>query len=345
MSLWRADPERAADALLLESFDRLVLPPPVSGRLLAVDVGPDAATALFRTHARAGTRVARRLARAGPLLPGWLPDGEAPFQAGILRLPKDKDEIEFAAHLALGALDPAAPLYLYGGNDEGIRSVAKRFLAEGMPVETLAAHSHGRVLRVLAPRDASRLRPDPFAWRRTSVIDFGDGRVRPWTSYPGVFNRGRLDAGTALLLRHLPQPRPAASILDFGCGTGILARALLDREPTVRATLLDHDHWALVAAAANVPEATTVRAADLAGSAVGAFDLIVSNPPLHDGIRETHDVLHALIAAAPARLRPGGRLVMVVQRRIPLERSLLAAFKTVDTLADDGRYRIWSATR
>ena len=75
------------------------------------------------------------------------------------------------------------------------------------------------------------------------------------------------------------------------------------------------------------------------------YAAILSNPPLHKGIAEDHALLEQLIADAPAHLRAGGCLQIVVQRRIPLERLLAKHFADVTVPAENGRYRVWRARR
>ena len=47
------------------------------------------------------------------------------------------------------------------------------------------------------------------------------------------------------------------------------------------------------------------------------YDLIVSNPPYHEGKGETERVLEELASGAPAHLTEGGMLLLVTQRRLP----------------------------
>ncbi|MFN3865313.1 MAG: methyltransferase, partial [Demequina sp.] len=48
------------------------------------------------------------------------------------------------------------------------------------------------------------------------------GREVTVETAPGIFSPGHIDAGTQVLLRHLP-PAPAGEVLDLGCGWGPLA--------------------------------------------------------------------------------------------------------------------------
>jgi 16S rRNA (guanine1207-N2)-methyltransferase len=340
VSRWRDDPDGAADHLMLEHWGEPSLLP--EGPLLLVEPGPRLeAAAKTRDHRSVRRRLRRGETGAVPAARDPfaidVPDG---FSAALLRLPKDKRELVMTAHLIAARLRPAGPLIVYGGNDEGIRSAGKALDDLGH-AETVAARGHGRILRLRIHNPPSR--GDLAAWRETQAIRFGNGPERPWVSYPGVFAGGGLDPATALLIAHLPTVPPSARVLDFACGTGIIAGALLAREPTIAVTGIDNDLLALRAAAENIPGATWLWATSLDDVPHRAFDLIVSNPPFHEGVREDAGCLAALIDRAPGCLAPGGALVLVTQRRFALAAMLEAHFKTVSMAADDGLSRVWCA--
>ena len=335
MSRWGADPDAAAQALIESALDAL----DVAGRAIAANAEP----ALTAALSAGGATVTAWTRRQGPgcaNVSPWPPDG--PFDLALLRLPKAKDEQLMTIHALLNVLAAAGRLIIYGGNDEGIKSVAKLADAVATDIVTVAARGHGRILSARRPADPGVLKSTLAAWRQTGSVMIA-GTARAWCSYPGVFADGHLDPGTALLLQHLPACKPGARVLDYGCGTGIIAAHILVRDPSAVVTMLDNDSAALVAAGENVPAASTVLAAAVDGAGTRQFDLIISNPPIHTGISENHAALAALITGAPRRLIKGGALVMVVQRRIALQDSLAERFTSVDILADDGRYRVWRA--
>ena len=47
----------------------------------------------------------------------------------------------------------------------------------------------------------------------------------------GVFSHGRLDTGTAILLREAPPPPHVGTLVDLGCGAGAIALTLAMRAP------------------------------------------------------------------------------------------------------------------
>ena len=314
MSRWANDPEAAADELIRRSLDAIDL----KGRvLLANHAG--ALPALLAERGVAAALWNRRLAGSAKAQ-AWPPAG--PFDVALLRLPKAKDEQEMAAHACLSVLAPGGRLIVYGGNDEGIRSAGGMLERLCGEVETLATRGHGRVLAARRPADTAPSARLAGGLALDRAARRSPARVRDWVSYPGVFAAGRIDEGTALLIGALPPLRPGDRVLDYGCGSGVIGAAALAAAPGIALDLLDNDAVALEAARENVAGARLLLGTQARRRRPHDYDAILSNPPLHKGIAEDHALLEQLIADAPAHLRPGGFLQIVVQRRVPLERLL-----------------------
>ncbi|MFV0297051.1 MAG: methyltransferase [Hyphomicrobiaceae bacterium] len=285
------------------------------------------------------------LTAGGPagVTPSAWPGPQRP-DAAFIRMPKAKDVLDMMLHAAAERLPPGAHVVLFGDNDQGVKSAEKRLSAIAGGLTTLAAKRHARVI------GGRRLRtlPEPKGkladWRRETQIRIG-GQLRSWASYPGAFAKGGLDDGTRLLMEHLPDVSDGARVLDFAAGTGVIAAAVLDSAPGTNVTMLETDLLALEAAGENVAGATAVLGHDLRTVDGAVFDVIVSNPPIHDGVMESRAVLDRLIAEAPKALRAGGELRIVVQRRIGVMKEFKAAFGACDVIADDGRFTVLSARK
>jgi 16S rRNA (guanine1207-N2)-methyltransferase len=141
-----------------------------------------------------------------------------------------------------------------------------------------------------------------------------DGRTLDLVTDRGVFSRGRVDPGTAVLLRKAPAPPPRGTLLDLGCGYGAIALWLAVRSPGADVVAVDVNRRALALveqnAAAN--ELSNVIAAMPDAVVDRTFDAMYSNPPIRIGKAALHDLLSTWLP----RLAPQGAAYLVVHRHL-----------------------------
>lgn len=167
----------------------------------------------------------------------------------------------------------------------------------------------------------------------------------------GWFSAGKPDAGSALLADRFDQ-RIAGAVADFGAGAGFLSAELLARCPSIGSLdLLEADWAALQAAKATLSGIDSAAQRrfhwrDVTSEPVErSFDWIVMNPPFHGGIRADPGLGKRFIDAAADALRPGGRLLMVANRKLPYEPTLNARFSSSVVLYQGQGYKIIEAVR
>jgi len=271
---------------------------------------------------------------------------DEPHDVAVMFLQKGAELNDLVAAMAHDALAPGGTAFLVGENKAGIRSAADVF--EGRLGPILFADRARHCALYQARRDASSAGRDIslVAWEREYQLDV----VAPLriVTMPGVFGLGRLDAGTRLLLKHLPTDI-AGSVLDFGCGSGVIGAAVKARVPECNVTLSDASAFALHAAtrtfAVNdlVPERIVVS--DVFSHLDGPFDLIVSNPPFHQGIATNYGIVAAFFAGCAQRLRPGGRVLIVANTFLPYERQMADALTSPVVLAQNEKYKVLLSRR
>ena len=156
--------------------------------------------------------------------------------------------------------------------------------------------------------------PDVGSDRATVTLTVGD-RVLTLATDRGVFSRGEIDGGTAVLLRKAPAPPGAGTILDLGCGYGPIALALAAQAAGAEVWAVDVNERALELATENAAENKLTNVTAAAPDAVPdglTFDAIYSNPPVRIG----KEALHQLLTRWLGRLAPDGSAYLVVQRHL-----------------------------
>ncbi|MEE2756412.1 MAG: methyltransferase [Myxococcota bacterium] len=264
----------------------------------------------------------------------------ASFETAVIRLPHSRDSLSYALNMIAGRLVPGGQLWICGANDEGIKSTAKRMGPLFSTIQTAGVKNHCRLLSGRRTEAPARSKIDH--WWTHQTLNLRHETV-DWYSLPGVFSRGRLDPATALLLDHLPQLKPKSRILDFGCGTGIIAWACQRLEKTIQVSASDADSLALKSTARNLDQVRLIQSDGWRSIPREEFDLIISNPPIHKGKSEDHSVLDQLIDGARKRLSKDGQLVIVGQGRLGLKHRMKAAFEGASCTARTNRFQIWSS--
>jgi len=277
------------------------------------------------------------------------------WEACIMHAPLGKDMLAMAAHAAASRMRPGDPLWAYGAPAHTGRTTSQT-LQEVFDVRQGAAPAArgqerapsaatGYVLRC-SRSTAAEARASLQAWSTSASVRLL-GAPCPWVTYPGLFSGGVLDPMSRLLIENLPRPGRGRKVLDFCCGSGIIAGAVREREPSAELTLLDADAAALEAAKVNVPGATVLLSDGWAAvPETEKFAAVVSNPPVHVGAESDFGVLKSLLQLAPLHLERGGYAFVVVQCYVPLKAILAASgavsrYKKVKLAAADGKFSVW----
>lgn len=250
---------------------------------------------------------------------------------------KNKQECQFQLLQWLSRATPGQKLWIVGENRTGIRSV-----------EALLAN-YGDIAKTDSARRCSL-----YQFQLTQRPDFDIARF--WKHYrvealpifalPAVFSSAELDGGTQLLLSTFQQPKLSGKVLDLGCGAGVIGAYLKQRCPTITLTLSDIHAMALASAERTLAEnglSGDVVASDVFSDIQGRFDLIVSNPPFHDGVDTAYRAVEALIAQAKQHLVRNGELRLVANAFLPYPDLLDRAFGHHQVLAKSTKFKVYSA--
>ena len=276
-----------------------------------------------------------------PLMPGSavIEEAREGTLAGMTILaPPATVERRYTLALAQRAMASHAPLTVLALKDKGGNRIAAELRAFGCDVDESSRQHY----RICATKRPTSLTGVDEAINAGALQRLESGL---W-SQPGVFSWDRLDAGSALVLEHLPPLTGRGA--DLGCGIGILALAALASPAVTQLTLIDIDRRAVTAAERNVSDPrASFRWADVRhGIAdLNGIDFVVMNPPFHDTGIEDQSLGQQFVERAAAMLRPGGICWLTANRHLPYERLMQKLFRAVTPQADANGFKIIMAEK
>ena len=263
----------------------------------------------------------------------------------ILTLPRSKQKLEMMLNCGRSLLPKNGSLWLAGENRTGIKSSPKYLEQWFGRVQKLDSARHCSLYEALEPLTQSPFSATDYQCEWRLEHDDFNLNIHSW---PGVFAHGKLDDGTRLLLDQLSALRIKGRVLDFGCGSGVIAACLGVLCPEIDITMIDSDALALRSATQTI-KANQIDAQIFPSSGLNKlqqrFDLIVTNPPFHHDDRT--DVTLSMQLLQPVRnfLNPHGQLLMVVNRHIPYRKWLDRVFGRHEVLASNLKFQVLHAVQ
>ena len=275
----------------------------------------------------------------------WLSPPSGPFDAIILRIPRQADYLAWLLRWVNGVLADGG-LLLAGG------------MIKHLPARSVDVFSSAVVTEEVRPaRKKARVvvcRPG------TETLEGWSGT---WQGYdyeglsvkamPAVFAREKLDIGTRLFLPHVLESLlllPVEKrVLDLACGNGVVGLAVLAARPDLDVVFSDVSSQAVLSARHNVFDnftglKPTFKHADGIPESSAQFDRIFLNPPFHEGGVVGDHIALRLFAQAARYFGPQGRLLLVGNRHLGYHLSLRKFFRTVRQLDANPKFVVLEAS-
>jgi len=331
-------------ATLFHPFESGAIAPPAAGRVLFLGAEPGLRLPegfAADMHLVQGFRPHFRALEASGYAISPLPEGSG-YDAALVLAGRHRGQNEDRIAEAAERVVPGGLILVAGSNEDGIGSLRKRVNKLAGTDDSLPKH-HGVAFWFRRPVDAGAL----VAALRSQPVLVDDC----FTTAPGMFSHDHIDAGSLLLAGCLPETAKGAAA-DFGAGWGYLSAQLAERtRGLTQIDLYEADYESLEAAKGNlasrpVPPEFGFFWLDLIGEKVAkSYDLIVMNPPFHQGRAAEPGIGHAMVRAASSALKPGGWLYMVANRGLPYGEVLKSSFAEVRELASEAGFRVTAARR
>ncbi len=249
----------------------------------------------------------------------------------LIKVPKNFELLHFYLASCQAQLAPDTE-YLLAGMSKHWPISWLNWLEEHSHYQQLPLHKKARLVKLKL-----KALPKVPLWRG---YDYADLKLE---ALPGVFARDKLDIGSRVLLENIP--KLYGDLCDLGCGNGLLGLSLAQKNTLNSLTLCDDSYLAVISAKHNAkqlaqPPVHCVHSDGLAQIST-QFDVIVCNPPFHDGHKELTNIALMMFAQSKKHLKAGGTLFVIANRHLPYLGALKKHFKRVDSIAADTRFSLY----
>lgn len=266
--------------------------------------------------------------------------GSSLFDWIILTLPRQKAALRMLLDCAASLLSDNGVLWLAGENKAGIKSAVKPLESCFNKVTKLDNARHCTLYAASKPINQGTF--DPMDYQEQWVLENHSTPIKV-VSYPGVFAHGRLDTGTALLLDTIADAGIEGKVLDFACGAGVIGALIAALHKHTDVTFLDSNAVSLRACQETLAAnhlSGSILASDGLSELAGKFDWIVSNPPIHEGVKTNSRLGMQLMDAVCEHLNPDGKLILVANIHLPYEKWLKNRFRHCEVLASNNHFKV-----
>ncbi len=265
--------------------------------------------------------------------------GEKKFDLLLIFLPKAKQETQYLLANLTPHLQQGADIVVVGEKKCGIKSAGRLLTPYSSSVNNIDSARHCSILYAQLNKEVAAFKQQQ--WIKTYPININNIELQI-CSLPGVFSYGELDKGSELLLQNLPE-NMHGSVLDFGCGAGVIACYMQKKYPHLAVDLIDINCYALESAKLSLLKNQlqgNVFPSNVFSDVHKKYNYLLSNPPFHSGKETDYLAAETFISQAPAYLSEKGTLSLVANKFLKYEPLLKKAFNNINTPQENNRFKI-----
>lgn len=266
-----------------------------------------------------------------------------PFNAAnlvIIKLPKSLALLEHQLIELQSVITQDTQIVAAGMVKHMAKSVFTLFEKYIGPVSTSLAQKKARLLFAKVTDKPKASNPYPTQWPLPNT-DF------TLTNQANVFAREQLDIGARVLLDALPNLE-AETVIDLGCGNGVIGLSILAKYPNTRVIFVDESHMAVASARQNIEnnlpqlisQCEFVVTNCLEGVSSTDVDLVLCNPPFHQQNTITDHIAWQMFSDAQKCLRKGGELRIVGNRHLDYPKKLKRLFGGYQVVHSSAKFSV-----
>lgn len=261
------------------------------------------------------------------------------------RVSKEKPVVHHVINQAALMLPVGGRLFLAGYKNEGTKTyIDKAAKSLGTLVNKTLGGKTAMLAEVMRDDQPAAMLDDKCYRDMVSLTAESE---TTFYSKPGVYGWNKIDKGSAFLIEQLDVfmatiEGQAQRFADLGCGFGYLSVMASKRYPGFYSAC-DNNVAAVNCCQLNFQYHQVdgdVLLDDCAESMPSGFDVVLCNPPFHQGFDVESDLCRRFMAAAYRLLRAKGAGLFVVNAFIPVEKKAGSLFSKVETIANNGSFKL-----
>jgi 23S rRNA (guanine1835-N2)-methyltransferase len=171
----------------------------------------------------------------------------------------------------------------------------------------------------------------------------------PFTNHSNLFSRDKLDIGTRFFLEHIPRGA-FKNILDLGCANGVVGIKAKMMNPEAQIYFSDESAMAIQSAQTNYENNFKDKAEFFwtncfEGQSKNFLDLVLCNPPFHQGTTIGDFIAMQMFQDAYASLKPGGVLRVIGNSHLGYQIKMKKIFGNSKIVATNSKFMICDAIK
>ncbi len=191
--------------------------------------------------------------------------------------------------------------------------------------------------------------PYPKSYALPYKLDDVDIEVK---NHAAVFSQEKLDLGARFFIENIPVDEKYKTIVDLGCGNGVLGLMAAIKNPAAKIVFTDESYMAVESAISNFlsvfddsRDAEFLQTDCLQDVAENSASLILCNPPFHQNNAINDDVAWQMFSESKTVLEKQGELWVVGNRHLAYHAKLKKLFGNSEVMFSNKKFVIVKATK
>lgn len=268
----------------------------------------------------------------------------------LIKLPKSLAMLEDQLHRIRPVCNASTKIIAAGMTKNIHMSTMALFEKVLGATQTSLAYKKSRL--IFCEFDEQLVAPDnPYP--TTFTLDFKlDDVDMAIINHAGVFSREKLDIGTRLFIENLPVSERYKTIVDLGCGNGVLGLLAAIKNPVADLIFTDQSYMAVESAINNfvavfddTREAEFLQTDCLQGVENDSVSLILCNPPFHQDNAINDNIAWQMFTESKDALALKGELWVIGNRHLGYHAKLKHLFGQCDVVASNKKFTLLKAVK